>query len=220
MKINHMVRERYLTCGQTYDNFILYNLPKEFIQHARKSLSVSENEIKPCNIYINREKEIALEQTLDKCEEDFQKGILARTFFLSSFMREVFESFNICEYKHLSKEFLDDGINCLLSGDFEGSKKFYVMSPFSDFIRKVIRENGKVELNIFLEDTKNVYLQRAINNHFASREPFSIKLFTNLNRLPSYVSEGGQLIQDTHDYMTRDLRPYIGLEKEDFVGEM
>ena len=64
----------------------------------------------------------------------------------------------------------------------------------------MIKKIGKIELNIFLSDAENVFLQRAINNYLAAREPYSIRVFSNKNKFPCYYDQSGNVIQAVHDY--------------------
>ena len=67
----------------------------------------------------------------------------------------------------------------------------------------------KFELNIFLDNTQNIYLQQAINNFISSREPFSVKLFATQERLSTYCDQLGNFIQSPHDYMNMNVNKFI-----------
>ena len=60
-----------------------------------------------------------------------------------------------------------------------------------------------------LEDVNNQYLQQAINLFLSAREPYSVKVFTNSERLATYYDLNGNIIQCPHDFMTRDVRPFV-----------
>ena len=66
MEINEYFKNDYLTCGQTRDNFIFENCPNEFILEAQKSLAISKNGVKSCNLTIKRANEIYVEKTLTR----------------------------------------------------------------------------------------------------------------------------------------------------------
>lgn len=213
MKVNQYIQDTYLTCGNAQGNYVFYNLPKEFINFAKDSLSRDGDDVCSCRISIDREMEEKLESTLVRFEDEFHKGVMARSLFNGMLMKELLRAYDV-EYKHYSNEILDEGIAALLSGDEKGAKTFYFLSPFPEEFGKLVRTCGKVELNLFLEDTKNVYLQRAINNYLNNSSLFPIKVFTTNKEFPTYVSENGQLIQSTHDFMERDLTKYIDMQND------
>lgn len=213
LEINEYFKNQYLTCGNTYDNFIFHNCSKELLDIAEQSLSQDTEGCIPVVLRFDRQIESRLSQTLDICADDFQRGVLARTYFFARFMRELLHKFNKT-YRHHTVEGLDGGIEKLLSGDFEGSKKFYLMAPFFDEIQSFVRKNGKIELDILLDDTSNIFLQRAINIELASRTPYSVKIFNTGERLISSYSESGQLVQDTHDYLSRNISDYVTLKED------
>ncbi len=216
IKINEYFKNQYLTCGNTYDNFVFHNCPKELLDLAEKSLSQSSEECTPIVLRFDKQMEEGLSKTLDACEDNFQRGVLARTYFFARFMRELLHKTNKTS-RHHTVEGLDEGISKLLSGDFEGSKKFYIMAPFFDEINFFIRKNGKFELSILLDDTSNVFLQRAINISLSARTPYSIKVFNTRDGFVSNYTENGELVQDTHDYLSRDVKEYVDLEDESIM---
>ena len=211
MIINEYFKEEYLTCGRTRDNFIFENCPIEFIKIAQELLNNDSVDIKACNVTITSEEEKLLEQTLNMCLNDLQKNALERDFITANVMLEVVKGIKGREEE---KKMFADGLMALLTGDFQKSKKFHLDCPMQSEIGSIARETGKIELNLFLIDTKSPYLQRAINNLISSREPYSIKIFTNNERLPSYRDQAGNIIQCPHDFMTRNVNDFIEHEEE------
>ncbi len=201
----------YLTSGRTHDNFIFENCPIEFINEAEKLLKSSTTDTKSCVIRLSRDIEENLEKTLSQCENDFQKSIIARDLFLSIFMTKLIELSNGDVEQ---KEKLENGINAILSGDFEKSKKYHVLSPMPYDITKMIRKIGDFELNIFLINTKNKFLQQAINNFISAREPYSIKVFATSSQLPSYLDQNGNLMQSPHDFMFGKVKENISFDEQ------
>lgn len=208
IEINEYYKNQYLTCGNTYDNFVFCNFPRELVSCVEKSLSQNANECTSVVLRFDKQIEEGLSKTLDACADDFQRGVLARTYYIARFMRELLHKTNQT-YRHHTVEGLDAGIESLLCGDFEGSKKFYLQAPYFSEIDNFIRKNGRFELDILLDDTSNVYLQRAINCSLASRTPYSIKVFNTRDRLISSYTENGQLVEATHDYLARDFGEFI-----------
>lgn len=206
MEINKYYKSEYLTCGKTRDNFIIANCPREFIDIARESLSRDDNGVKSCQLNISRREEEGVEKTLQCCANDLQRSFIARDYVCSLFMKETLRG---VKEKELFVKSLESGISAILAGDFEKARDFHVGAPFPSDIRMMVRKYGKVELNIFLIDTQNKFIQQAINNFISAREPYSIKLFTTNEKLASYVDQGGTLIECPHDYMT--------LKPEDFL---
>ena len=216
IKINEYYKNQYFTCGNTYDNFVFFNCPKEVLDYAEESLSKGSESCMPCIIKITEKDEASLSQTLNNCNSDYEKIILARTYYYTRFMRElVFRSNK--EYKDFTLEGLDSGIATLTSGAVESAKKYYVQSPFMDQIDSFIRKLGKIELDILLENINNEFLQKAINNSLASRTPYSVKVFSTKDRFATPYAENGQLVEAIHDYSTRNVRDFIEIIKDDMT---
>ena len=211
MKINEYFESEYLTAGRTYDNFIFENCPKEFLAVAKEKLSVKSNGVKPCNVYLNRKMEESFEKILENEENDLRRKIKARDFICALITKEVLEG----EDKRGLLYFVaTDEIDAILKEDYFTYLANRSFSLIPSDIRDFQKEIGKIELNFFLEDTKNPMLQRAINIFIASREPYSVKVFTNNQRLPSYAEQNGNFIECPHDYIRKDVNRFIENEEE------
>ena len=211
MKINQYFKEEYLTCGRTRDNFIFENCPLEVIEVAQILLGERANEVKPCNIDITAEEEMRVENTLSQCMNEYQKNAISRDFVTALIIEQMLSGEDVQEY---DLEMLENGINAILEGDFEQAKRFHLDCPMPSDIVSVMQDVGKIEINFFLIGSKNVYLQRAINNLISSREPYSVKIFTTNKRLPSYQDQAGNRIECPHDFMTKNILNYIQSEDE------
>ena len=216
LEINEYFKNQYLTCGNTYDNFVFHNCPKELLDVAEQTLSQGTERCTPIVLRFDKQIEGKLSQLLDACADDFQRGVFARTYFSASIMREMLRKFDTT-FRHHTIEGIDGGLEKLLSGDYEGSKKFYFMAPFFEEIQSFTRQNGRIELDLLLDDTSNVFLQRAINIGLASRTPYSIKVFNTGKGFVSNYTDNGQLVQDTHDYMSRNIGDYISFKDENIM---
>jgi transposase len=206
--INEYFKSQYLTSGNTYDNFVFHNCPIELLDYAEQELSKRGDDCIPCVIRFTRDDEKKLSRTLDNCADDYERTILARTYYLTRFMKELSSSAGK-EYREFSLENLTNGIEFLTSGNVELAKKYYIRSPFMDQIDSFIRRLGKIELDILLDGVNGVYLQKAINNSLSSRTPYSIKVFNTGDRFVTSYAENGQLVEPTHDYMLRDINGFI-----------
>lgn len=210
--INEYFKNTYLTCGNTYDNFIFEDCPIEFIELSYHSLKEDDNGVISCCIKLESKVSDALECSLNKCENEFQKKIVARSFFVSLFASEILKKTNNSDL--FDTTILKNGICDILSGDFQKIKDYCLhKSPIPYDIKRVINKNIKIELNVFLIDVNNIYLQRTINNYISSREPYSVKLFSN-KKLVSYVDEVGNLIENPHDYMYVDINKFINIDNK------
>ena len=216
LEINEYFKNQYLTCGNTYDNFVFHNCPKELLNVAEQTLSEGTERCTPIVLRIDKQIEDRLSQTLDACSDDFQRGVFARTYFSASVMREMLNKFNTT-FRHHTIPGIDSGIEKLLGGDFEGSKRFYFMAPFFEEIQSFVRKNGRIELDLLLDDTSNVFLQRAINDSLASRTSFSIKVFNTGKGFVTSYTNNGQIVQNTHYYMTRNVEDYISCQEENVM---
>lgn len=202
-------KEQFLQCGRTYDNFIFENCPIEFLKLAEQSLAIGENGTYPCNIKVGKNEEKIIEKVFSNDINDYQKKILARYFITTLLVAELFKNFDRQIYEELKQEIVE-----FKNNNFQQIKKNYLKSfmPF-DIARISKKLVIEIELNVFLCDMKNVELQQAINNFIASREPYSVKIFSTNERLASYYDQNGNLIQSPHDYMTRNVYDFISYEK-------
>ena len=216
LEINEYFKSQYLTCGNTSDNLVFYDCPRELLDYAEHSLSQSSEQCMPCIIKITSQDEDRLAQTLNNCSSDYEKMILARTYYYTRFMRELVAKSNR-GYKDFDLDSLDNGIEMLVSGSVESAKKYYVQSPFIDQIEGFIKNLGKIELDIMLDNTRNVFLQKAINNSLSARSSYSVKIFNTKDRFVTPFTENGQLVEAIHDFSSRNVRDYVKVIKDDMV---
>jgi len=202
IKINDYYKNAYLTAGVTRDNFVFENCSDEFMDLARNYLSEDANDVISCVVDLDKNIENKLEDSLDLFDSVVHKEIIARDFISALIMLSILKKSG----NSVELDALDQGIENVLSGDYKRIRSFLQNAPMPYLIDWQIRKTGKIELNMFLKDIKNKYLQRAINGFLASRTGYSIKVFTNQDRLCSYYDEGGNIIQSPHDYMVRDAR--------------
>ena len=65
IEINDYFKKSYLTCGNTYDNYIFHNCPKSFLQVAYDSLNEDKFGIRPCMVRITKEDEEYVHEVVD-----------------------------------------------------------------------------------------------------------------------------------------------------------
>ena len=205
MKVDEFFIEQYLIAGNTYDNFIFENCPSEFLIFAEKQLSESNNEVKPCNIKLTRKEQSEAESVFSQCDNDFQKKVLASYYVTILILKELFKGQNEDGFLALQNQ-----VEEFKNNNFEKIKQNYMSGymPY-DVARKSKKMGQKIELNIFLCDMDNVVLQQAINNFVGSREPYSVKIFTNKEQLATYYDANGNIIECPHDFMRRDVTNFI-----------
>lgn len=205
-KIDEHIINEYLTCGQTYDNYIFCNCPSFVMNFAYQNLAQQTNQLIPVNILISRADEENIEKTINQSSNTTHRQLLYRDYLISLIIREIYKN---SENKNTEIEELTEVISALTSGDLEKAKESHSKSPMPYEISMLSRKIGKIELNIFLNNTQNEELQRVINNLIYSREPYSIKLFTNNEKLLSYCTQNGEFIECPHDYTRIDINKYI-----------
>lgn len=206
MEVNKNFENEYLVSGNTYDNFIFENCPKEFLGYAREKLSQSNNDITPCVVNIDGKIDRLVGNTLNNFDDDFHKKILARDFVTAMVVREILKNF--CDVEQ-SQELVEMQINGFLSNDPHCVKGLHPYSFLPYNVRTLSSSIGKIELDFILEDVQNKYIQQAINVFISSREPYSVKIFTSDEYLSSYYDLDGNLIQAPHDFMRRDIVQFI-----------
>ncbi|MBQ9786005.1 MAG: hypothetical protein IJW25_00895, partial [Clostridia bacterium] len=160
---------------------------------------------KPCNIIITASNEEKVEKILKQCSSNLQKTILARDFVTALVMKEILKDI---PSKQMQLKELYNLIQAFYNSEFNKVKQYHSSSYFPYHADRYFRKFGAFEVNFFLVNTKNVYIQKAINNFISSRTPYSVKIFTN-TKLQSYQDEAGNIIQCPHDYMTRNVNEYI-----------
>lgn len=217
IEINDHFKRSYLTCGNTYDNFIFHNCPKSFLQVAYDSLNEDKFGIRPCMVRITKEDEENVEYTLEGCSSDWQKVILSRDYVNARVLKEIYSS---VREKGAAYAVLKEQVKAFHEGQLWRVKQLHAYAPFIHEMADSYYNHGKFEVNFFLEDTENVLIQRAINNFLSSRTPFSVKVFTNLEKLPTYTDEGGTLIENPHDYMSVDVHKFIEIKEDDELPSM
>jgi len=204
IQISDYFKNYYLTCGKTHDNFIFENCPIEFMKEAKDLLSKSCNNTKACVVSLTKQEEDCINRTLKNCETDYQKKLIARDYICAKIMLQLNKDCNNEVYQSLC-----EGVNNILNNDWQQVKRFHAICPMPNEVGEFSKKIEKIELCFFLIDVNNVYLQQSINTFIASREPYSVKIFTNNEKLPTYYNQTGDIIQSPHDYMTRNVRDYI-----------
>lgn len=199
----------YLMNGVNYtDNVMFLNCPTEFLNVAKEELSknIALKCIKPCCVKIDRDMEEKLEFHLKHCATDFQRQLIARDFVCTLIKREILKHY---KDKNSEKHMLNLAIQDYMDDEFYKVKNFHPFAPMPSDITQASKNLDRIELNLFLDNTQNVYVQQAINNFISSREPYSVKLFTNNINLPTYYDQLGTLIQAPHDYRNVDVNKHI-----------
>ncbi|MBE5758088.1 MAG: hypothetical protein E7345_04100 [Clostridiales bacterium] len=204
--ISNYFKNEYLTCGSTYDNFIFTNCTNEFLKLAKSSLQTPANLVKPCNITLTHDDEKCLELSLENVKSPIQREIIIRDFATALILREIYKDIPT---KAIRLNEINETINSLLFNDLLNIKNNLDKSPMPFEIISAIRKFGKIEVNFYLHDTQNKEIQKAINNYIFSREPYSIKVFTNSSRLPSYTTQRGDFIECPHDYIHINMDKYL-----------
>lgn len=191
---NYIIKE-YLTAGFARDNFVVEMCDKRLLDFVKQHI-VTNEDVKTCVINLSHENETNLEKTLNACENDFQKKLLARDYFETLFMQELLKFCTDFEVENN----LESVTKALLSGDFNIARKEHINSPTPFDIQQIIKKIGKVELYVFLDNIQNKHLQQAVNNHITSRTNYTIKVFST-HRFSTYYDQAGNLIQSPHDYI-------------------
>ena len=205
MKVNEFFENEYLVAGNTYDNFVFENCPKDFLLYAKSRLMQSDGDAKPCVVCLSKEQEDLVSRTLDNCAEDFQKKILARDFITAMVVKQMLDK----DRQQDDYAFVCRQIAAFVNNDFDIVKQLHADSFMPFDVKRLQREVGKIELSFILDSTQNVYLQQAINIFVSSREPYSVKIFTNNESLPTYYDPNGNTIECPHDFMRRDVNDFL-----------
>ena len=212
MIIDESFEKYYLNVGMTYDNFIFENCPFKFVKIAEEKLKKSNAGVKPCQVVITKEMEQLVENTINNCSQEFQKKLLARDFITALIIKEMLAG---VEDKSLEYKATCGQIKAFLDNEFEKVKEYHSSAFYPSDVKECMKLAGKIELNFFLYNTQSKLLQQAINIFISSREPYSVKIFTTNDKLPTYYDQTGNIIQCPHDYMTRDVNKFI--EQDDTI---
>lgn len=204
MKIDAYFEKEYLVAGNTYDNFVFENCPSEFLAVAKHKLSTGEK-VKSCCVSLTKKEEQAFEKIAACCATDLQKKVLARDFVVALVLNQLLKGSDKVE----KYEFASAQVNAFFEGNFEKVKTMHGESFMPHDIKRLAKEFGKIELNLFLSEMKSVVLQQAVNLFLSSREPYSVKLFTSGEKLSTYYDLNGNLIESPHDFMRRDVNKFI-----------
>lgn len=205
MELNSNFIEGYLTVGKTRDNFIFTECDDDFFALARESLSQGANNVKPCCVQVDDSDEKTIGNLFAQCTNDVQRKIVTREYILQKVLLAELADEPSCEeeYKKIKNSF-----NVLKDGNFYALFSHHTFSDVQDFMDQV----GKIELNFFLKDVDNKFLQQAINSYIASRTTYSVKLFSN-KKLCSYFDLAGNVIECPHDYMSLSVKDFVKNEQ-------
>lgn len=206
MRVDEYFERQYLIAGNTYDNFIFENCPEEFLGYAKKTLSKKGKDVSPCVVSIDRTQEELLEKTLCSFQEDFQRQVLARDFVTASVVDKLLQ---YTDRELELKDFVESQIQAFMQGDSDKVRGMHGESLTPYDVRRLARRVGKIEVDFILNGTENKFLQQAINLFISSREPYSVKIFTNSKSLPTYYDTSGNLIECPHDYMRRNVNEFV-----------
>ena len=202
--------ENYLTCGKTYDNFIFEKCPTKFLKTAKELLKEIKNGVKAITVSFSDKEEANFESTIHFLDKFYSK-ILARDYVCSKIFIELLKD----NTKYVGKcKNLERSLNSILTGDIDNAIGFHCEAPIPAEIIDLSNRVGKIELNIFMENTKNIYFQQVINTFISMRTPFSIKLFTNNEKLTTYYDQSGCLIECPHDFMRRQVTNYNNIDEQ------
>ncbi len=204
--IEESFKKYFLTCGQTYDNFVFENCGQEFMEEA-KSLLRESAEGGLCLVEITPEEEKMVERVLGMCKNEVQRKCLARDYIYACVLSGMGEQVE-------GKEVVAEQLEAFRNGDYEALAKLHTQSPMMHNIIDTIKECGTKEIVFMLADTQNKTIQKAVNNLMSSRLPCSVKIFTNASRLVTYFDEGGTVIECPHDFMRRNANDFIVTDDE------
>ena len=211
---NSYFKNEYLTTGNLRGNYVFTNCPKEEIANLINGFKEENNSVLPCNIKITREMEQKLEEIFTKCVDDNQKSIIARDFLLSSFMYKILTLKRAKKLKtYYVFETLLPGICAYDNADFEACRNFVLNAPNPIDVTRELVHTGRIELNIFLEDTQNKYIAQAVNNFVSARNFFGLRVITTNDGLSHNYDQCGNFVQQIHDYTLIDLEKFLEDEK-------
>lgn len=204
--------DAFLTCGQTYDNFVFTNCPVDFMRIAEAQLSIDNDDCNSCVVHISSSDEAHLDKLFYKCRSSYQLLTLARDYIDLLIMRElVKKTEDIGDLKQIEQH-----INAFRNGDIDSAIDYHFEAPLPQHIIYLIQAFKKTEIDFFLYNTENKILQSAINNFLSMRTPYSIKVFTNKERLPSYYAESGTPIECPHDFINLNVYDFINDKEKQF----
>lgn len=209
IQINHYYKNAYLTPGETHDNFVITSCPTHFMDLASKLLDDQTRSTTSVVIKITRQNETQFEKTIHTASE-LQKRILSRDYICTLFQLNLNKALGNSNSIMLNRSY-----SALISGNFEFAKSCHADCPMPYEIIDIIKRNHPIELNLFLYDTQNKFIQEAINSFLSSRLPLSIKVFTNNEFLPIYQDSSQNLIQSPHDFMTININRFLEEEQSE-----
>ena len=207
--MNKYFVDNYITSGMTRDNMLFCNCNEKLISFAKSRLGEDNNDVISCLIEFTQYEYEKICKALGKMDNGYRVDILARDYIISRIMEAILIKVKGNKVGDFSLSGIRASQSAVFSGDFRKISEFISSAPMPLDLEKTIREVGRVEINFFLENFDSVPLQKAINNFLSSRTPYSVKVFTNKNRLVTYYDQLGNLIQSPHDYMLININNFI-----------
>ena len=193
--------ESFLSGLKWRENYIFCGVDKGSLGHIFKTIGKKANHDEFCNVFFDEKIQNNLETLLDKEDEKFRKGLLA-DFFVSSILIDNFLSQgkikNDCHYL---LEHHKENIKILESGDYEKLIENINNFPRSYDVKDIIQKSNITEINIFLPNNRNKFLQQAINNIIYNDRTFFIRFFTCDTFPASMKMTNGEKLLNREDYL-------------------
>lgn len=209
MLINKSFAEEYLACGQARDNMVFTACSNRVLDWIKNYLKNSQQKDILAVVELSRQDEMGFEQILESCTDEFQKNLLSQEFITSCVLRSAMINAGSKDDFLSPIEICNKFLDACQRGDFEGVKQLYTKAPMQYQVAYFVRKYGRLEMDFFLCDTQNKYIQRAINNFLSAREPYCVKVFSNTNLLPSYITSNGQRVESPHDYIDMNINNFL-----------
>lgn len=198
MELYAYLIENILTAGKTKDNYIFTKCDLDFLRQAKYYLTKIKSNVKSCVVQLDKYDVLTVNNLFLKCKDEIQKKVVAREYILQKVIMSELNGENLYKDEYNRLKQLQ---NKLKSGNLNAIFSNY---NFSD-VQTLQDTIGKIEINFFLVNFNNIYLQQAVNNFISSRTNYSVKIFSN-NLLASYYDQAGNVIETPHDYLTLNIK--------------
>ena len=147
-----------------------------------------------------------ISKLINDIPEDYSNKKLIESYILSDYLH-----FKIIENLELDSYDKDDLKKGLYSGSFDKYKDIndHPIWMFLDQdLKKLANDTNKIKArcHFFMDSVDDIRLQREINSLYVSRTSTVLMGYTTKDKLSTYYSSTGNLMEDPHDYVTHRLK--------------
>lgn len=192
-----------LTSECCRDRFMVFNLNDSDMEKIFNRLNSKIKKIVPITIKLTKYDEELISTMSDKFYYEKAKQIIASTYLTSKLIKDLQDKIPSIKEKYdyiynvdnILENFKINDESFLINGD-----NFPL--PYNLNLKSI--DGYKFDINIFLYNITNNYLQVAVNEYISRQDPWSVKIFTRESNLSTYQTLDNFPLKAYKDYKLID----------------